>query len=87
MTVDPDSAAGSYEFKGQTYHFCSTHCLHEFREDPERFLNKPAKPMMAQPVGIQHAKTFPLLLIGMSEFIPGADVEWLERLVRRQQSL
>ncbi len=40
MTVDPDSAAGSYEHQGKTYYFCSTHCLHKFREDPERFLNK-----------------------------------------------
>src|SRR5258705_5383653 len=39
MTVDSDSAAGSYEYKGRTYYFCSTHCLHKFCEDPERFLN------------------------------------------------
>jgi Cu+-exporting ATPase len=54
MTVDPE-AAGSYEYKGRTYYFCSTHCLHKFREDPERFLNQPAHPVMVQPVGIQHA--------------------------------
>jgi len=40
MTVDPARAAGSYEYKGNTYYFCSTHCLHRFREDPERFLVK-----------------------------------------------
>src|SRR5690348_18365225 len=38
MTVDPQHAAGQYEYKGETYYFCSTHCLHKFREDPERFL-------------------------------------------------
>ena len=38
MTVDPSSAAGSYEYKGQTYYFCSQHCLHKFREAPEQFL-------------------------------------------------
>ena len=42
MTVDPDRAAGSFEYKGQTYYFCSTHCLHRFRENPESFLNKTA---------------------------------------------
>ena len=42
MTVDPQKAAGEYEYKGETYCFCSTHCLHKFRQDPERFLNKNA---------------------------------------------
>jgi len=42
MTVDPDNAAGSYEYNGKTYYFCSTHCLHRFQEDPETFLQKSA---------------------------------------------
>jgi len=53
MTVDPDHAAGSFEYQGKTYYFCSTHCVHRFRENPEAFLNKPA----VQPVGItRHPK-------------------------------
>src|ERR1051325_3628713 len=44
MTVDPDHAAGSFEYQGNTYYFCSTHCLHRFRENPEAFLNKPEPP-------------------------------------------
>ena len=57
MTVDPDRAAGSVEYKGKTYYFCSTHCVHRFREDPEKFLNQAApapQPMgiTRQPVGI-----------------------------------
>ena len=48
MTVDPEHAAGSYEHKGNTYYFCSTHCVHRFRENPESFLT-PAAP---QPIGI-----------------------------------
>src|SRR4026209_1208530 len=39
MTVDPTSAAGSFEHKGKTYYFCSQHCLQKFREDPERYLS------------------------------------------------
>ena len=46
MTVDPNKAAGSYEYKGKTYYFCSTHCLHRFREDPEDFLHKSALPIV-----------------------------------------
>ena len=48
MTVDPEHAAGSVEYQGKTYYFCSTHCVHKFRENPEAFLNGPA----AQPIGI-----------------------------------
>jgi P-type Cu+ transporter len=39
MTVNPASAAGSYEYNGQTYYFCSQHCLHKFREAPEQYLS------------------------------------------------
>jgi P-type Cu+ transporter len=46
MTVDPNRAAGSYEFQGKTYYFCSTHCLHRFREDPQSFLKKSALPII-----------------------------------------
>jgi len=42
MTVDPDRAAGSFEYQGKTYYFCSKHCLHRFQENPESFLTKPA---------------------------------------------
>src|SRR5215216_2101101 len=48
MTVDPDHAAGSFEYQGKTYYFCSTHCVHRFRENPEAFLTKSAP----QPIGI-----------------------------------
>ena len=55
MTVDPDRAAGSFEYKGTTYYFCSTHCLHRFRENPESFLTTAAP----QPVGITRAPKTP----------------------------
>ena len=59
MTVQPASAAGSFDHKGETYYFCSTHCLEKFREDPERFLNQSAESITAQPVGIQRVKREP----------------------------
>lgn len=52
MTVSPQSAAGSFEHNGETHLFCSLHCLEKFQIGPERFLNSPAEPMRAQPVGI-----------------------------------
>lgn len=38
MKVDPDTAAGKADFKGQTYYFCNPSCEKRFREAPERFL-------------------------------------------------
>ena len=48
MTVDPERAAGHVEYKGETYYFCSTHCVHNFREDPDRYLSKSVSPQMTQ---------------------------------------
>jgi P-type Cu+ transporter len=38
MSVSPDSAAGSFEYNGQTYYFCSEHCLQRFRKTPTQFV-------------------------------------------------
>lgn len=35
MTVNPATAAGSHEYKGQRYYFCSLSCLERFKADPE----------------------------------------------------
>jgi Cu+-exporting ATPase len=40
MTVDPEDAAGSYEYRGTTYYFCSDSCRETFRDDPEAALRK-----------------------------------------------
>ena len=54
MTVDPRSAAGSHEYNGTNYYFCSKSCLQKFQQDPESFLQK-STPQLIQPVGIQRA--------------------------------
>src|SRR5436190_6448561 len=38
MNVEPDTAAGKHEYNGQTYFFCSHHCMAKFKEAPENFL-------------------------------------------------
>ena len=53
MSVNPEKAAGASEYKGQTYYFCSPHCLQKFRENPEGFLKKSTEPQTSQLVGIQ----------------------------------
>lgn len=35
MTVDKQSAAGSFEHQGATYYFCCNHCLETFRKNPQ----------------------------------------------------
>jgi P-type Cu+ transporter len=39
MDVDPATAAGSEEYEGTTYHFCSGSCLERFRERPQDFVS------------------------------------------------
>jgi Cu+-exporting ATPase len=40
MDVDPETAAGKSEYKGQTYYFCAPGCKRSFDKDPEKYLNK-----------------------------------------------
>lgn len=56
MTVDPQSSAGSFEFEGQSYYFCSKHCLHKFSENPKKFLEPSPAPISIQPVSIGVSK-------------------------------
>jgi Cu+-exporting ATPase len=42
MSVDRARAAGSAVHEGQTYYFCSTHCLHQFQADPRRYARSQA---------------------------------------------
>ncbi len=46
MDVDPATAAGSSEYKGQTYYFCSLGCVKRFNADPEKYLAP--RPAIAQ---------------------------------------
>ena len=42
MNVDPATAAGRTEYKGQTYYFCGSRCKEKFELTPEEFLGKSA---------------------------------------------
>lgn len=43
MLVSSDSKY-YYHYADKHYHFCSEHCLHKFKEHPERYLNKETPP-------------------------------------------
>ena len=65
MDVAPATAAGSAEYKGQTYYFCSQGCVKRFNADPEKYLTpKPPaaqlpKTQMVQIGGIAPQKPIP----------------------------
>lgn len=69
MTVEPSSAAGSYEYRGKMYYFCATHCLSKFREDPEYYLI---------PLDQRITKTSPLPEGETVEYVCPMDPEVLE---------
>jgi YHS domain-containing protein len=39
MDVEPASAAGKSEFKGQAYYFCSPGCKRAFDQNPEKYIS------------------------------------------------
>lgn len=41
MDVSPETAAGSSEYSGMTYLFCSKGCLEKFRSNPDKYLGEP----------------------------------------------
>jgi len=43
MDVDPKTAAGKSEYKGQTYYFCSGGCKKAFDKEPEKYAGKAAE--------------------------------------------
>ncbi len=73
MTVKPQSAAGSFEHNYTTYYFCSKSCLQKFREDPERFLHKPA-PQLIQPLRIIRAENIAAQSGSTAESGSGSDL-------------
>lgn len=40
MEVDPRPAAGTSQYRGQTYYFCSTGCKTTFDKDPEKYVGR-----------------------------------------------
>ncbi len=50
--MKPEAAAGSFEYDGRTYYFCSTHCLDRFRANPQSLLNQ-VQPSDMRPVSVQ----------------------------------
>ncbi len=43
MQVDPKTAGGKSEYKGQTYYFCSLGCKKAFDKEPEKYVKAQAQ--------------------------------------------
>ncbi len=56
MKVEPQKAAGSFDYKGQTYYFCALGCREKFKADPEKYL----APRPINPIGISRARHAPV---------------------------
>lgn len=40
MDVQPETAAGTSEYNGETYYFCSPSCKQQFDQSPERYVGQ-----------------------------------------------
>ena len=40
MTVEPEKTEHQFEYDGQSYYFCSAHCLRKFQTEPEKYLGQ-----------------------------------------------
>ena len=55
MSVAPETAAGKYDFGGETYYFCSTGCLNKFKQNPSSFLqDKKEEKLEAESKGVEY---------------------------------
>src|ERR1700730_117609 len=57
MTVNPQRAAGSSIYQGQTYHFCSKSCVAKFEANPEKYLHPDTQAEPMEPHGAPNATT------------------------------
>ena len=69
MTVQPATAAGSYEYQGKIYYFCATSCLTKFRAEPTHYLTPPEQ---------RTSRVMPVPSGGVVEYICPMDPEVLE---------
>ena len=65
MMVEPERAAGQFEYKGKTYYFCAKSCQQRFAAEPEKYLKGGAQLVMIGAAKAAQANS-PLVMIGTS---------------------
>ena len=56
MWVEPAKARGSFDYKNQTYFFCSPRCAEKFKAEPDKYLAPKPQPGLVQLGGFAPAK-------------------------------
>src|SRR5438309_11692643 len=51
MSVDPATSRHRFDYRGETFHFCSAGCRTKFAADPKKYLEKDNQPTAAVPEG------------------------------------
>src|SRR6186713_1823837 len=51
MSVDPATSKHRFDYRGETFHFCSAGCRTKFAADPVAYLEKDSRPKAAVPEG------------------------------------
>ena len=59
MTVEPESAAGKFDYERETYYFCSVHCQKLFASDPAKYLSAARARQKTSAVQHHHAPAKP----------------------------
>ena len=75
MTVEPEKAAGRYDYKGTTYYFCAVSCLERFRENPDGALNKKPLNLVTMPTSRKPLTMVPPVREGEIDPVCGMTVD------------
>ncbi len=59
MKVEPESAAGKFDYERETYYFCSVHCQKLFASDPAKYLSAAKARQKTSAVQHHHAPAQP----------------------------
>ena len=59
MSVEPESAAGKFDYERETYYFCSVHCQKLFASDPAKYLSAAKARQKTSAVQHHHAPAQP----------------------------
>jgi P-type Cu+ transporter len=54
MEVTPGTAAGSFEYRGETYYFCARSCLAKFQADPLKYLEPQPAAQTPAATGVEY---------------------------------
>ncbi len=54
MSIAPEDATGTVEYKGKTYYFCNPSCEEKFHEHPENYVGAERPASAAVPAGVEY---------------------------------